>query len=374
MKLHGRLGLARKRKKQTGEAGKFRKIPLEDILETLKDASTGHADVKRIKKELHRRKSMGVKVEIPYRPAGAKLKEATPASAGEVRCWMSSHLYGFRGQIMGLVFLGSEGVRSLIVMYVLDPDRMLKATFVEQTSIRRFKELLGSITGSLDNFAAVEPGFGLGTLFEILERVDEESQTWEGNRNQALAILDQHRDLLKTESGHPASAMVKPSEEIRRNVARDSSYLKDRDVFAQWKPEVDAIKVLVEKLNVVSGGKISTSRENKMSAMNMILFKEVDVYFNGEKRENIARSLMDNAYVALFQKDGTFARECGALSEIVADSSVAPRDIGFLVHCMRGCFEFSEMGADGKPVQQQEEGRGGIIIPGAREPGIIEKV
>jgi hypothetical protein len=346
----------------TAAASPLRDATPEELFRLVRDPSSQPAVRKQAKRELHRRRTMGLKVDVPDAaapPPGA----AAPARADEVRCWISPHIYGFKGQLLGTVFVGDEGVRALIVMAVLDPDRRLRAGFLEQTSIKRFKELLASFGGPVGKAVPVEPGFGLARLFEALDGVEPGRQDWEGNRNQASVILERTRPLASAGGAHPAERLVDLPEEAVERMRRDSAPLRARPAFGEWKPETAALRLIVEKMNMVAGGKISASKDSKMSALDAILMREVDAYFTPRRRSTIASSLLDNAYVASIQKDGESAREQRALAVIVGNGSVPARSIGFLVECLRSGFSLGE----GEGVRAAEETPAGrIIIPGAR--------
>ena len=81
----------------------------------------------------------------------------------------------------------------------------------------------------------------------------------------------------------------------------------------------------------------------------------------------MARSLLDNAYVAHLRKDGAFARQCVALAAVLEDLDVSASRIGFLVQCMRSGFAMGDM--DGENAGPAPEGAGRIIVPGAASPG-----
>jgi len=351
-------------------ASPLRDAPLEGLLRLIRDPSSKPAAVKQARRELHRRRTMGLKVEVPGTAAPAP-KAAAPARPDEIRCWISPHIYGFKGQLLGTVFVGDEGVRALIVMAVLDPDRRLRAGFLEQTSIKRFKELLTSFGGPIGKAVPAESGFGLARLFEALDGVEPGRQDWEGNRNRAAVLLERTRPLASAGGVHPAERLVDlPGEAIER-MRRDSAPLRARPAFREWKPETAALRLIVEKMNLVAGGKISASKDSKMSALEAILMKEVDAYFTPRRRAQVASSLLDNAYVAHIQKDEEIAREQRALAAVVGDDSVPAQRIGFLVECLRSGFSLGE-GEGGRAAEETPAGR--IIIPGARadrgeEPG-----
>ena len=359
-----------KRTKGVAAASMLRDAPLGELLRLIRDPSSPPAALKQARRELHRRKTMGLKVEVPAAAAPAP-KAAAPARADEIRCWISPHIYGFKGQILGTVFVGDEGVRALIVMAVLDPDRRLRAGFLEQTSIKRFKELLASFGGPVGKAVPAESGFGLARLFDALDGVEPERQDWEGNRNQAAVLLERTRPPASAGGAHPVEKLVDLREETVERMRRDSAPLRARPAFREWKPETAALRLIVEKMNMVAGGKISASKDSKMSALEAILMKEVDEYFTPQRRARMATSLLDNAYVAHLQKDRESAREYRALAAVVEDGSIAARSIGFLVECLRSGFSLGES-EGGRAAEETPAGR--IIIPGARadrgdEPG-----
>ena len=357
--------MARKKKKKKGGEAKFRETPLEDLLAMLGDENVAAAGKKEVRRELQRRKTKGEKFEIPEEPSTAAAGTAAPQDQEEeVRCWMSGHVNGFTGQILGCVFVGAAGVRSLVVVYVLDPVRIMRAGFNEESSIKKFKEALSAISGAPDGYVSVDPAFALGRIRKILDTVDDKNQEWEGNRGQAMSLLDRTAGSLKPGAVSPETHRVEPSEEVAADVSRDSGFLRKRDVFHLWRPETKTLKVLVEKLNVVSGGTISTSNESKMAAMESIISREVDAYFNKERRDNIAAALMDNAFVASQRKDRVFAEQCAALSCLVADASKEPHEIKFLVECLRSGIIVNEPEQARAPAAQP----GSIIIPGAASP------
>jgi hypothetical protein len=362
--------LTGRRTKGVAAASPLRDAPLEEILRVLRDPSSKPDARKQAKRELHRRRTMGLKVDVPD-TASPVPKAAAPARADEIRCWISPHIYGFKGQLLGTVFVGEEGVRALIVMAVLDPDRRLRAGFLEQTSIKRFKELLASFGGPVGKAVPAESGFGLARLFDALDGVEPERQDWEGNRNQAAVLLERTRPLASAGGAHPAERLVDLPEEAVERMRRDSALLRARPAFREWKPETAALRLIVEKMNMVAGGKISASKDSKMSALDAILQREVDEYFTPQRRARVASSLLDNAYVAHIQKDGEGAREQRALAAVVEDGSIPARSIGFLVECLRSGFSLGE-GEGGRVGEETPAGR--IIIPGARadrgeEPG-----
>lgn len=311
---------------------------------------------------------MGVKVAAPPEAAGPAAPKPAPFTGrGEVRCWMSSHIYGFTGQLVGMVFLEGGSVRSLLVLYVLDPEKILKAAFAEVTAIKRFKEYFGSLCGSADAFAPVGTEFGLHRVMEVLGDVAEEHQEWEGNRSRALDLLEKYRGAAGPGPVHPAAGLIEPSEDLRRRMSADSGYLRAKQVFRTWLPDHNELMVVVEKMNLISVGKLSTSPESKRAAMDSVLAQEVDAYFAPERRKRMAGALMENAFVAQAARDRVFAQECAALAAVLEDGSVASRSIGFLVECMRGGISLEEPGPEKKRPAKR---KGSIIIPGERdEPG-----
>jgi hypothetical protein len=334
----------------------------------LEDPGTEPAVLKQVKRELHRRKSMGVKVDANRPKPVSHAGERESTGGDEVRCWMTPHQYAFRGQLIGFVFKGGGSVRSLLVMYTLDPMKNLKAGFMEGTSIRRFKEFLVSVCGGPERSAAVEAGFGLAVLFEALDAVSPDDQIWEGNRAAAMALLARVRPAAAAPSApHPAVGLVEPDEETRLEISRDSTGLRARDVFREWRPETAALRLLMEKMNMVLAGKIQTSRDSKLSAVSAIILKETDEYFAPPRRKTMAGSLLDNAYVAHQRKDGVLARQCAALAAVLEDPAVPASRIGFLVQCMRSGFALGDMDQD--KAGPGPEGEGRIILPGAAPSG-----
>ncbi|MFH1434883.1 MAG: hypothetical protein ABIJ56_04110 [Pseudomonadota bacterium] len=354
--------MAGKKKRKKGGEVKLRETPLEDLLAMLGDETAAAAGKKEARRELQRRKTKGEKFDIPQEHSSTAAGTAAPPGRDEeVRCWMTGHVNGFTGQIIGCVFAGAAGIRSLIVVYVLDPVRIMRAGFNEESSIRKFKEALAAISGSPDGYVSVDPAFALGRIRKILDAVDESNQEWEGNRGRAMGLLDRAAGRLKPGGVSPETQQVEPSEEVAAGVSSDSGFLRKRDAFHLWRPETQTLKVLVEKLNVVSGGKISTSNESKMAAMEAIILREVDAYFDRERRANMAAALMDNAFVAGRRKDRVFAEQCAALSRLVEDASKEPHEIRFLVECMRSGIIVNEPAQQARaPAAQQ----GSIIIPG----------
>ena len=356
--------MAGKKMKKKGGEVKLRETPLGDLLAMLGDETVAAAGKKEVRRELQRRKTKGEKFDIPEEHSStAAGTAAPPGREEEVRCWMTGHVNGFTGQIIGCVFVGAAGIRSLVVVYVLDPVRIMMAGFNEESSIRKFKEALSAISGAPDGYVSVDPAFALARIRRILDTVDEKSQEWEGNRGRAMSLLDRAAGRLKPGAVNPETHRVEPSDEVAAGVSRDSGFLRKRDAFHLWRPETQTLKVLVEKLNVVSGGKISTSNENKMAAMEAIISREVDAYFDEERRKNIVSALMDNAFVAGRRNDRVFAEQCAALSRLVADGSKEPHEIQFLVECLRSGIIVDEPEQARATAQAAQPGS--IIIPGA---------
>jgi len=336
--------------------------PTEQLIEMLGNPSLSKSEIKQIKRELHRRKSKGEKFSIPSITEKDSREEKSAEKEGVIKCWMTSHILGYPGQIIGFGVLKEGYVRVVIIHYSLEPKKYFYGFYLENITFNECKALFETLSSrTYAQMAQISTSFCLKRIKNILTEIDETQREWNNDATTAIKLIeDCYKSYVELSQDEEVLEKILPSPEIKARIFSDSSSLRKARIFRDWVPPKNESKAIIERVNSVVKGVIISDYETKKQSMKVIIDSAVDSYFDSTRRKSVADSLIENAYIAKICRDMVFAQECSALAELIMDFSIPSREIGFLVECMKGDIVVRKE-KDALFVLQKESG---LVVPG----------
>lgn len=311
----------------------LKEIPPQRLFELL-NSSSDKKFIKEIKKEIHRRKTLGQKISFPAieKPKVEKEKKLLDSN---IKSILSDSPAGFPGWLIGCTFENFKSLPlfSIVAIYSPMPFEQTICIADEQFSINKIRKFFRSHNLGTGTSIEVDWRFGLKKIIKSIELVEEKNLSWKGKKNHAIDAIKSYRSDVDKNIPHPAEQLVKVPTAVKEKLRADSGHLHQLPIFDKWVPEPQTVEKTVNAMNELLAGIIITSEENKKVASVEILHKAIDGYFTGKKLKAISEILLDIALILHQTKKSHLSQQLKALSEIILEGRIEPHRIGFLASC-----------------------------------------